>query len=107
MTTALRPAAEQDVSRRNGRGLRARTDVSMIRSVNRGGVAMKRTLSMLALGASALISAGAWAQADLSLWRIDCGTGAKPTPVNERFSDTFAFPGLNLTFTFSCYLIKH
>jgi hypothetical protein len=58
---------------------------------------MKRTLSLLALGASALISMGAWAQADVSLWRIDCGTGAKPTPVNERFSDTFAFPGLNLT----------
>jgi glyoxylase-like metal-dependent hydrolase (beta-lactamase superfamily II) len=27
--------------------------------------------------------------------------------VNERFSDTFALPGLKLTFTFSCYLIKH
>jgi N-acyl homoserine lactone hydrolase len=67
---------------------------------------MKRTLRLLALGAGAFISMGAWAQADVSLWRIDCGTGAKPTPVNERFSDTFAFPGLNLTFTFSCYLIK-
>jgi N-acyl homoserine lactone hydrolase len=67
---------------------------------------MKRTLSLLALGASALVSMAAWAQADVSLWRIDCGTGAKPTPVNERFSDTFAFPGLTLTFTFSCYLIK-
>ena len=68
---------------------------------------MKRLASLLALGASALISMGAWAQADVSLWRIDCGTGAKPTAVNERFSDTFAFPGLNLTFTFSCYLIRH
>ena len=68
---------------------------------------MKRTLSLLALGASAFISFGAWAQADVSLWRIDCGTGEKPTAVNERFSDTFAFPGLNLTFTFSCYLAKH
>jgi glyoxylase-like metal-dependent hydrolase (beta-lactamase superfamily II) len=68
---------------------------------------MKRTLSLLAIGASAFISVGAWAEADLSLWRIDCGTAEKPTPVNERFSDTFAFPGLNLTFTYSCYLIKH
>jgi len=68
---------------------------------------MKGTLSLLALGASAFFSMSAWAQADVSLWRIDCGTGAKPTAVNERFSDTFAFPGLNLTFTFSCYLIKH
>ena len=68
---------------------------------------MKRTLSLLALGASALVSTGALAQADVSLWRIDCGTDPKPRAVNERFSDTFAFPGLNLTFTFSCYLIKH
>jgi glyoxylase-like metal-dependent hydrolase (beta-lactamase superfamily II) len=68
---------------------------------------MKRTLSLLALCAGVLISMGARAQADVSLWRIDCGTGSKPTAVNERFSDIFAFPGLNLTFTFSCYLIKH
>jgi len=33
-----------------------------------------------------------------------CGTGAKPTNVAERFSDTFAYkPDLALTFTFSCY----
>src|SRR5436190_11414209 len=69
---------------------------------------MKRMLNLLALGASALISMGAWAQADVSLWRIDCGTGATPMPaLNERFSDTLAFPDLKLTFTFSCYLIKH
>jgi glyoxylase-like metal-dependent hydrolase (beta-lactamase superfamily II) len=68
---------------------------------------MKTTLSLLALGASTLISVGAWAQTDVSLWRIDCGTAAKPTSVNERFSDIFAFPGLTLTFTYSCYLIKH
>ena len=66
---------------------------------------MKKVLGLLALGAGALISLNTWAQAD-AMWRIDCGTGAKPTPVNERFSDTFQFPGLNLTFTFSCYLIK-
>jgi glyoxylase-like metal-dependent hydrolase (beta-lactamase superfamily II) len=68
---------------------------------------MKVAQRMLALAAGALASLGAWAQADVSLWRIDCGTGATPTAVNERFSDTFAFPGLSLTFTFSCYLIKH
>jgi N-acyl homoserine lactone hydrolase len=67
---------------------------------------MKRTLSLLALCAGALLSTGAWSQAE-ALWRIDCGTGAMPTVINERFSDTFAFPGLKLTFTFSCYLIKH
>ena len=69
---------------------------------------MKKTPSLLALAASALISMNAWAQVDVSLWRIDCGTGATPMPaLNERFSDTLAFPGLSLTFTFSCYLIKH
>jgi glyoxylase-like metal-dependent hydrolase (beta-lactamase superfamily II) len=69
---------------------------------------MKRTISLLALGAGALISMNAAAQADVSLWRIDCGTGATPMPaLNQRFSDTLAFPDLKLTFTFSCYLIKH
>jgi N-acyl homoserine lactone hydrolase len=69
---------------------------------------MKKTLSTLALCASGLIALPAFAQApEVTLTRIDCGTGAKPTPVNERFSDTFAFPNLTLTFTFSCYLIKH
>jgi len=43
----------------------------------------------------------------VTLTRIDCGTGATPTNVNERFSDTFAYKNLNLVFTFSCYLIKH
>jgi glyoxylase-like metal-dependent hydrolase (beta-lactamase superfamily II) len=69
---------------------------------------MRTSQSLLALGASAWVSLGAWAQGDVSLWRIDCGTGATPTAVNERFSDTFAYPAsLKLTFTFSCYLIKH
>src|SRR5262245_45923837 len=69
---------------------------------------MRKTLSLLAFGAGALFALPASAQApEITLSRIDCGTGAKPTVVNERFSDTFAFPGLNLTCTFSCYLIKH
>jgi glyoxylase-like metal-dependent hydrolase (beta-lactamase superfamily II) len=67
-----------------------------------------KTRFWLALGAGISISTAASAQtAEVTLARIDCGTGAKPTNVNERFSDTFAFPGLTLTFTFSCYLIKH
>jgi glyoxylase-like metal-dependent hydrolase (beta-lactamase superfamily II) len=68
---------------------------------------MKRVATLLALAAGVFISIGAQAQADVALWRIDCGTAEKPTAVNERFSDTLAFPGLNLTFTYSCYLIKH
>jgi glyoxylase-like metal-dependent hydrolase (beta-lactamase superfamily II) len=68
---------------------------------------MRTSSVALAFSANALVSMGAWAQADVALWRIDCGTAEKPSVVNERFSDTFAFPGLSLTFTYSCYLIKH
>src|SRR6266702_4434383 len=62
-----------------------------------------------AIGAGALLSLSAVAQTapEVTLTRIECGTGAKPTNVAERFSDTFAYKDLNLTFTFSCYLIKH
>jgi glyoxylase-like metal-dependent hydrolase (beta-lactamase superfamily II) len=68
---------------------------------------------LLAVGLSglsaALIGLPAIAQgpAEVTLTRIDCGTGAQPTDVNQRFSDTFAYKDLKLTFTFSCYLIKH
>src|SRR5712664_182025 len=62
-----------------------------------------------AIGAGALFSLSAVAQTapEVTLTRIECGTGAKPTNVAERFTDTFAYKDLNLTFTFSCYLIKH
>jgi glyoxylase-like metal-dependent hydrolase (beta-lactamase superfamily II) len=46
--------------------------------------------------------------ADVSIWRLDCGTGAKPNILGERFTDTFAYgPDKQLTFTYSCYVIKH
>src|SRR3989441_8246429 len=68
-----------------------------------------KTRIWLAIGAGALLSLSAVAQTapEVTLTRIECGTGAKPTNVAERFSDTFAYKDLNLTFTFSCYLIKH
>src|SRR5436305_4472446 len=47
------------------------------------------------------------APAEVTLTRIECGTGATPTDVGQRFTDTFAYKDLKLTFTFSCYLIKH
>ena len=66
---------------------------------------MRKVFWLLAMNLMAL---PAFAQApEVTLTRIDCGTGAQPTRVNERFSDTFAFKDLNLTFTFSCYLITH
>src|SRR5262245_31429507 len=69
---------------------------------------MLRTPSLLAIAAGALIGLPASAQTpDVALWRIDCGTGAKPTVIAERFTDTFAYKDQQLTFTFSCYLVKH
>jgi hypothetical protein len=66
-------------------------------------------LFAVALYAYVLIGLPAMAQApaDVTLTRIDCGTGATPTDVGQRFTNTFAYKDLKLTFTFSCYLIKH
>jgi glyoxylase-like metal-dependent hydrolase (beta-lactamase superfamily II) len=76
---------------------------------------MLKPMSALALIAGALIALPASAQTpEVTLTRIDCGTGAKPTNVGAfipslqgSFSDTYAYKDLNLTFVFSCYLIKH
>src|ERR1700761_1063440 len=70
---------------------------------------MTRKLTIFALGASLFAALAAPAQAaDVSLLRMaDCGTQQAPTPVNQRFSDTFAFGDLKVQFVFSCYLIKH
>ena len=59
--------------------------------------------------AGVFAAVSAWAQApEVTLWRLDCGTAAKPTVLVERFSDTLAYPADKaLTFTYSCYLIKH
>ena len=71
---------------------------------------MLRALSRFVVGvcANLLVGLPAFAQspADVTLTRVDCGTGATPTDVG-RFSDTFAYKDLKLTFTFSCYVIKH
>jgi len=72
---------------------------------------MLRALSLFVVGAcaSVLVALPALAQtpAEVTLTRIECGTGATPTDVGQRFSDTFAYKDLKLTFTFSCYVIKH
>src|SRR5258706_3682226 len=66
-------------------------------------------LFAVALCVTVLIALAAMAQApaEVTLTRIDCGTGATPTDVGQRFTDAFAYKDLKLTFTFSCYLIKH
>ena len=69
---------------------------------------MHRTLTMLAFCAGAFISLTAAAQTvpEMSLTRLDCGTGQAATEVNLRFSDTCAHGDLKVQFVFSCYLIK-
>jgi N-acyl homoserine lactone hydrolase len=69
---------------------------------------MNRPLISAVLGASLFAGVATSAQAaDVTLARLDCGTPQAPIAVNERFSDTYAFPGLKVQFVFSCYLIKH
>jgi N-acyl homoserine lactone hydrolase len=72
---------------------------------------MKRLFALVAAGvcANALVSFAAFAQgaAEVTLTRLDCGTPQAPTPVNQRFSDTYAYGDLKLQFVYSCYVIKH
>ena len=79
---------------------------------------MRRILTLLALSAcagaflsactSASISTPTAAQAapEVTLTRLDCGTPVL-NDVSVRFTDTYAYNGLKVMFTFSCYLIKH
>ena len=72
---------------------------------------MQRMSILLSAGACAgpLVSLPASAQTapDVSLTRLDCGTPAAPTAVNQRFSDTYSYGDLKLQLIYSCYLIKH
>ena len=70
---------------------------------------MNRTLTTLAAGACALLSLAAPAQSapEMSLTRFECGTPQPPVPVNQRFSDTYAYGDLKLQFVYSCYLVRH
>jgi glyoxylase-like metal-dependent hydrolase (beta-lactamase superfamily II) len=68
-------------------------------------MAMKRLALLLATMSTPLA-----AQApvpEVTLTRLQCGTNGAPTNVGLRFSDVYAFSGLMVQTTFSCYLIKH
>ncbi len=71
---------------------------------------MLRKLSVSAFLACAAALAGTPAHAqgapEVTLSRLDCGTQVV-NDISVRFTDTFAYPGQKLPFTFSCYLIKH
>ena len=49
----------------------------------------------------------AQASPTVTLTRLECGTNAAPTEVSLRFSDSYAFSGLKVQLTYSCYLIRH
>ena len=62
---------------------------------------------LLALAAAAAIGATparAQATPEVTLTRLDCGTGANDP---RRFSDTFTYTETSKPFTFSCYVIRH
>ena len=64
---------------------------------------MKRTLCLAMLAAATIGTAQAQT-AEVTLTRLDCGSGANDP---RRFSDTFAYTETKKPFTFSCYVIKH
>jgi glyoxylase-like metal-dependent hydrolase (beta-lactamase superfamily II) len=72
---------------------------------------VKHLLSLFAIGAGATAIAHAPAAAQaaptITLTRLDCGTNGPPTDVGQRFSDTYAYNGLKVQLTFSCYLVRH
>jgi glyoxylase-like metal-dependent hydrolase (beta-lactamase superfamily II) len=66
---------------------------------------MKRLLILSSLFAS---TAAAQAPSPIvTLARMDCGSSTAPTDVGGRMSDTYAFSGLKVQLTFSCYLVRH
>ena len=63
---------------------------------------------LLALGAATVAHAQAAAPtAAVSLTRLECGTNQPPTDVGQRFSDTYAYNGLEVQLVYSCYVIRH
>jgi N-acyl homoserine lactone hydrolase len=68
---------------------------------------MKQSLAILFLAAASLSAQAPAPVPEVTLTRLQCGTNAAPTDVGQRFSDVFAFKGLMVQLTFSCYLIKH
>jgi N-acyl homoserine lactone hydrolase len=53
------------------------------------------------------VAAQSQAPAAVSLARLECGTNAAPTDVGIRFSDTYAYNGLKVQLTYSCYVVRH
>jgi len=67
----------------------------------------RRALTTLALSSGFSAVAAAQSPAVVTLTRLECGTNAPPTDVGLRFSDTYAFSGVMVQLTYSCYLVRH
>ena len=68
---------------------------------------MNRTAKLISLTALVAVCCQSAALAQVTLTRLDCGTSTAPTDVGVRMSDTYAFSGLKVQLTFSCYLVRH
>lgn len=68
---------------------------------------MNRTTKLLSLSALVVACCQSTASGQVTLTRLDCGTNTTPTDVGGRMSDTYAFSGLKVQLTFSCYLVRH
>ena len=67
-----------------------------------------RLSTMLATCALLVGHSAGYAQGTpITLTRLDCGTPTGPTDVGTRMSDTYAYSGLKVQLTFSCYLVRH
>ena len=60
--------------------------------------------ALVIMGVFTALTAAAQPAAEITLARLDCGTGVND---QRRFSDTFAYSNPQVPFTFSCYAIKH
>lgn len=60
----------------------------------------------IALAAVLCLPAAAQTPPEVTLTRLDCGT-PQQNDVSVRFTDSYAYNGLKVMFTYSCYLIKH
>jgi glyoxylase-like metal-dependent hydrolase (beta-lactamase superfamily II) len=68
---------------------------------------MNRTAKISLLSALGIVCCQSTAWAQVTLTRLDCGTNTTPTDVGARMTDTYAFSGLKVQLTYSCYLVRH
>lgn len=66
---------------------------------------MRKLLSLLVISAGFSVTPASAQQAEVKLWRLDCGTVAA-NDLNA-FSDTRAYTGKSKQLASSCYLIQH